>query len=164
MIAGNLGDDLVSELPPDLPLDDDPDLRLRIGRYLGHYRRHKKITQENAAKGIKMSRPHLSNIEQGRARTGWEGLRNMAAYYDIGIQELIADVQREMPAVPAVSKTGLPGPRAERSIAANAQHILSDDESFVIHMWRALSADRRNVIRKQLVNLVNEQSNEFSRR
>lgn len=172
VISGNLGGS-DPDLDPTLPLDDDLDLRLRCGRHLGTIRRNRQITQEAAALGIKISRPHLSNIEQGHARTGWKGLRDMAQFYDIGIQELIAEVEREMPPTTPqrpVSKTGLLlGPSAVAAQSApsngpNTTHILSDDETFVIHIWRALSHERRRNIRKLLADMVAEQSTEFGRR
>src|SRR5215472_10905479 len=81
------------DMPLDLAIDDNPDLRLRIGRYLGGVRKLKKISQEKAAADLKMSRPHLSNIEQGRSRTGWKGLRAMATYYEYGMRALIEEVK-----------------------------------------------------------------------
>lgn len=167
MISGNPGKDdpVKGDLPPDLALDDNPDLRLRIGRYLGNIRRDRNISQEQAAKDIKVSRPHLSNIEQGHARTGWKGLNAMARYYSIGIQDLIDTVEREMPVAPEASKTGLRSLGSARIInERNTTQILSDDESFVIHIWRALSAERQNNVRKLLADLVHEQVRELGKR
>jgi transcriptional regulator with XRE-family HTH domain len=87
------------DMPLGMAIDDNPDLRLRMGRYLGGIRKLRKISQEQVARDIGMSRPHLSNIEMGRSRTGWKGLREMAAYYSLGIKQLIEDVEREMPSL-----------------------------------------------------------------
>jgi transcriptional regulator with XRE-family HTH domain len=75
--------------------DEDADLRLRIGCYLGSVRQLRKIDQRQAARELEMSWPHLSNIERGRARTGWKGLSAMATYYGYGIQQLIDEVSAE---------------------------------------------------------------------
>lgn len=77
---------------PDYVVDDDPDLRERIGVHLAGVRKSRKLSQEVVAKHVGLSRPHLSNIELGRSRAGWSGLTRMAAYYDLNIRELINEV------------------------------------------------------------------------
>ena len=157
MLTRNLGygnrqpDD---DMPLDLAIDDDPDLRLRMGRYLGGIRKLRKISQEKAAKDIHMSRPHLSNIEQGRSRTGWKGLREMAAYYGYGIKALIDEVEREKP---AGSMTAIP--RLAPSMVAvpferNMSQVLLNDVRFVTDMFLALDAEARSKFVDHLKGLV----------
>ena len=144
----HLSDD---DMPLNLAIDDDPDLRLRIGRYLGGVRRLKKVSQEQAAGDLRMSRPHLSNIEQGRSRTGWKGLREMATYYGYGMRALIEEARGAE--VTPHPPTAL-GEAAEIDFSRAAAPSLSDDETFVLGLFRVLDAKDRQYIAKQMLQLV----------
>jgi transcriptional regulator with XRE-family HTH domain len=160
-------------MPLDLAIDDDPDLRLRMGRYLGGIRLQKKISQQQAAKGIPMSRPHLSNIERGRARTGWKGLREMAHYYGYGIQQLITEVERDKPAgsmtqisrlldppieppaaTPAPPDDPPAAPPDDPPIERDVYQMLSDYERFVIGMIRVMDPEDRPALIQQISKSV----------
>ena len=169
-------------MPLDLAIDDDPDLRLRMGRYLGGIRHLMKISQQQAAKGIPISRPHLSNIERGRARTGWKGLREMAHYYGYGIQQLITMVERDKPAgsmtqisrfldppidppadppadpvaePPADPPAAPPAdPPATATIERDVYQMLSDYERFVLGMIRVMDPEDRPTLVRQIIKSV----------
>jgi len=144
----HLSDD---DMPLNLAIDDDPDLRLRIGRYLGGVRRLKKVSQEQAASDLRMSRPHLSNIEQGRSRTGWKGLREMATYYGYGMRALIEEVRGAE--VTPHPPTAL-GEADHLDFSRPAAPSLSDDEQFMLGLFRVLDARDRQYVAKQMLQLV----------
>jgi len=157
MVPGNVGNnerpERVSDddMPLDLAIADDPDLRLRIGRYLGGIRKLKKLSQEEAAAALNMSRPHLSNIEQGRSRTGWKGLRTMAAYYGYGIKALIDEVTASnIPEVqPAVEDEKA---QMYSEWPPRGRSTTTDDEDFVLGLWRLLDkSDRQAIVRQMLL-------------
>jgi transcriptional regulator with XRE-family HTH domain len=144
-------------MPLDLALNDDPDLRLRIGRYLGGVRKLKKVSQEQAAKDLDMSRPHLSNIEQGRSRTGWKGLRHMARYYGYGIRALIEEVGAMGPAVQPMLTREPPG-AAPAELAQTIRDFMpktpSADDAFLMGLMLLLDAEDRALIKRQILELV----------
>jgi transcriptional regulator with XRE-family HTH domain len=158
------------DMPLNLAIDDDPDLRLRMGRYLGGIRQLQKISQQQAAKDLKMSRPHLSNIERGRARTGWKGLRKMAHHYGYGVQQLIDEVERDTPTgsmtqiprlLPKPDKPAdkpIAEPAANQSATApfarNMSQVLLNDVRFVTDMFLALDAGARSKFVDHLKGLV----------
>lgn len=156
--GGGMSDDpSIDDMPLDLAIDDDPDLRLRMGRYLGGIRKLRKISQEQVAKDINMSRPHLSNVEQGRSRTGWKGLRDMASYYGYGIAQLIEEVQREKPAgsvtrIPRLAPSAAAGTAFER----NMSQVLLNDVRFVTDIFLALDAQARAKVVDLLKQLVDQ--------
>lgn len=146
---GRLSDD---DMPLGLAINDNPDLRLKIGRHLGGVRKLKKISQEQAAEDLRVSRPHLSNIEQGRSRTGWKALRGMATYYGYGMKALIEEVQAlDVSPTPAhliqehaqTLKSAPVTPRAT-----------SDDEEFILGLWRVLDKRDQQFIAKQILQLA----------
>ena len=141
------------DVPLDIAIENDPELRAKIGRHLGGVRRLRKISQSKAAKGIGVSRPHLSNVEQGKSKTDWIGLRDMAAYYELGIRQLIDEVRSPdylepeagpMPAPAAVA--GIGGP----FVGYSAQN-LTDYEKFVMSGFHILDASDRNDIMQQIL-------------
>jgi transcriptional regulator with XRE-family HTH domain len=162
------------DMPLNLAIDDDPDLRLRMGRYLGGIRQLQKISQQQAAKDLKMSRPHLSNIERGRARTGWKGLRKMAQHYGYGVQQLIDEVERDTPRgsvtqiprlLPKPDKTPadppadppaapLAAPADAAPFERNMSQVLLNDVRFVTDMFLALDAEARSKFVDHLKGLV----------
>jgi transcriptional regulator with XRE-family HTH domain len=153
----HLSDD---DMPLDLALNDDPNLRLRIGRYLGGVRKLKKISQEQAAKDLSMSRPHLSNIEQGRSRTGWKGLRHMARYYGYGVRALIEEVAAMVPAGQPILTREPPGAAAapEAELAQTIRDVMpktpTADDAFLMGLMLLLDAEDRAVIKRQILELV----------
>lgn len=152
MIEGNLenGERFDDDMPLERLLNDDPELRLKLGQHFGAIRRKRNTPQEAAAKAMEMSRPHLSNIEQGRSRTGWSGLRKMAKYYTLSINELINEV----------AAMDMEPPR-HVTAAARAQHAqsgaeLTDDERIVLAGFRMLDGPERQQIAKQISQAVQQ--------
>jgi transcriptional regulator with XRE-family HTH domain len=124
-----------TELPIDLLLDDNPELRCRIGRHLGGVRKQRRISQDAAAKGIGVSRPHLSNIELGRSRTSWAGLKSMAAYYELGIQQLIGECK----SAGWIERVAVEAKMAPHHGTTRQDENLAPIETFLINSWRLLS-------------------------
>jgi len=115
-------------------------------------RKLKKISQEKAAADLKMSRPHLSNIEQGRSRTGWKGLRAMATYYEYGMRALIEEVKvADVPAHAAGAEGAPPVLDALQRLSTAA---LSEDEMFMLGLFRVLDARDRQFVVKQMLQAV----------
>jgi transcriptional regulator with XRE-family HTH domain len=144
------------DMPLEAVMSNDPDLRMRIGRYLGGVRKLKKQSQEQAAEALQMSRPHLSNIEQGRSRTSWMHLRKMARYYGYGMKALIEEVQGAVPPEPP-----MPPPTLEAAPAELAQTIKdfmpktpSADDAFLMGLMLLLDAEDRAAIKRQILELV----------
>ena len=141
-----------------LPGEDNPDLRLRVGRHLGHIRKNKHISQEDAAKGIRISRPHLSNVEQGRARTGWEMLARIAAHYQLALKDVIRETELQLPMVDVQ-----PNPASwylDGDIVKGAGQRLTPYDHFMVGIFRLLSADRRRELRKYALKLVADQGDD----
>lgn len=151
------------DMPLELALTDDPDLRLRIGRYLGGIRKLKEITQEKVADDLHMSRPHLSNIEMGHSRTSWRGLRELARYYGYGMRALIEETQKAMPKSlpPPPKPASLKPPKdfveAVKSAVPNGPAALSaaaSDEAFLVGLMFLLDAKDRKIIAEQILQRV----------
>lgn len=98
----NLDDD---DMPIDLLLNDDPEMRDMLGRRFREIRESKKITLTEVAKAIGMSHPQLSNIERGRARTKWDTLRRLALYHGLSIKQLTDEYRKSPPK--QIAPTGL---------------------------------------------------------
>ena len=136
---------------------DNPHLRLCIGKRLGRVRRLQKVGQAEVASALGMSRPHLSNIELGRARTGWEGLRRMAEFYQLGIEDLIEDCSRTLAGeTPQHQQEGGRMHNGERQI--QTPELLTDDERLVIGMFRLLNGGGRQQIASEILKLVQQRS------
>ena len=90
----------IEQIIGSMPLDQQRDLRRRIGKMLGRERKKQHVPQEEAAKLIGLSRTHLSNVEVGRSRPGWEGIQKMALVYSYDIQKLIQDAKAAQAADP----------------------------------------------------------------
>jgi len=169
MMTSNSDDDFTrpeqlsdDDMPFDLAMEDNPDLRLKLGRYLGGVRKLKKISQDEAARSLGLSRPHLSNIEQGRSRTGWKSIRAMARYYGYGIRALIEEASAAT--LPELTPDAIHGDDALRhSARGGAAHDqpagLSDDEAFIVGLFRTLSVEDRKFIAKQILQLVQARTN-----
>jgi len=142
--------DLTPNGEADLEIDGTPDLRAKIGRRLGAIRKDRKISQEDAARGANLSRPHLSNIELGRSRGGWAGLKAVAAFYDVDIKELAHEVQGLPVPEPSRRLRGV-GPLAGAGFASNASEPLSEEERILLYMWRHCSEDERRGLLGQLL-------------
>lgn len=139
-----------------LPPTDSAALRLKVGQQLGAIRRSRGISQEEAARGIKISRPHLSNIEQARARTDWPHLIEIARYYRLGIEEVIAAAESEAAAPPTRSKVAHP-PGWQLSTdapPASPEGRLTNHEALVINIWRALTPEHQRRVAKLLTDLA----------
>jgi len=138
-----------------LPAEDNPDLRLRVGRHLGIVRKNQGISQEQAAKDIRISRPHLSNVEQGRARTNWEMLQKIATYYKLNLQNVIKDVEMRVPIVEAShhpSSWYLDGEAGK----------LSPYDQFMLGLFRILTSDRRAALKKHALEMLKQQGDDAS--
>lgn len=140
-----------------------------MGRYLGGVRKRRNISQRSVAKQIGWSRPHLSNIEMGRSRAGWKGLREMATILGYGVRELVAEVEREMPAAPAapitdreLAETSAAQPWPTRKPAAahafeqDVEQSLRDYDHFVIAQYRTLDVRMRNKVARFVKELVQQ--------
>jgi len=149
---------------PDGLSDDNPALRLCIGQHLGEVRRSREIAQAKVARETGFSRPHLSNVEAGRARTGWRGLQTMADYYQLGMQQLIADCSAmlDITTGAASMKKEEKEENAETGPAdaekKTPQECSTDDERFIIGMYRILSAEDQYKIGRELVDLASKQN------
>jgi len=163
------------DMPLDLALDDNPDLRLRLGRYLGGVRKLRKISQETAAKALGLSRPHLSNIEMGRSRTGWQSLRTMAKYYGYGIRALIEEVDAAMPpgsvadpdlwpagARGAAEVYGTSSSSAGQVSRAGFQPPLTEHEGFILGLLRTLDEHDQRAIAAHIMERVEARMKRFS--
>lgn len=148
-MEGNLGNGEPSDdgMPLDRLLNDDPELRLKLGCHFGAIRRQRNIPQEAAAKVMGMSRPHLSNIETGRSRTGWAGLRTMAKYYTLDIAKLIDEV--------AAMDMELP-PQRGTSARAQPEGDLTGDERAILAGFRMLDSGDQQRIAQQISHLVQQ--------
>lgn len=180
MIAQHAGDPSSMQEPPptddmpiDLSIDDNPDLRSRMGRYLGGIRKQRNISQRAVAKHIGWSRPHLSNIEMGRSRAGWKGLREMAAYYGFGVQQLIDEVEREMPFVaPSITDRELaqygasgatpwPTQNFDAMAARHGAASLSTYEEFILGQLRTLDRGDQKRVVQQIMQLVQQRADKL---
>lgn len=153
------------DMPLALALDDDPDLRSRIGRYLGGVRKLQKISQEQVARDLRMSRPHLSNIEMGHSRTSWKILRELGRYYNYSMRTLIEEAQQNVPSRPApLRRSAKPrSPLGERLMDAvksvepkvdDALSRASSDEAFLVGLMFLLDAQDRKIIAEQILERV----------
>jgi transcriptional regulator with XRE-family HTH domain len=129
----------------ELLIDGPPELRAKIGRHLGDVRRERKISQETLARAIQMSRPHLSNVELGRSRSGWPGLRAMAEFFDLDIWKLAENLRQEPVQPPVGPVRARPGMRTLDAaiIASN----FTEPEIELVALWRDLDpAGQRDVL------------------
>lgn len=148
-----------NQLPIDLLLDDNPELRCRLGRHLGGIRKQRQISQDVAARGIGISRPHLSNIELGRSRTSWAGLKSMAAYYELGIQNLIgecksADWTRRVAIEAKTTPHHGHKPETASSEAELDKKNYAPFELFLVTSWRLLSNQDREEMMLEITKRV----------
>jgi DNA-binding XRE family transcriptional regulator len=151
----------------DIVVSDSPELRKLIGRRMGAIRRLQKHSQAVVAEHIGVSRPHLSNIELGRSRTSWAGLRAMAEYYKLGLRELIDDCSAHLSgqegAVRSPTMTATGGGR-NMGVGHDGQkgirvpELLSDDERFVLGLLRVLGPVQQHQIATQILELVQQRS------
>jgi transcriptional regulator with XRE-family HTH domain len=141
-------------------VDDDPDLRSRIGQWLGVLRKQRGIPQEEAAKAIGVSRPHLSNVELGRSRPGWKGLQQMATYYSLELNDTIAKVRaaREAEntsgAAPSDEWRVMIGPKRHAAITSNPLQNLSGYERWVLSGLSELPRPERDRLMDEIVAAI----------
>jgi len=128
----------------DLELEDNADLRKKVGQRLGQIRRELKMSQETVATAVGMSRPHLSNVELGRSRTGWNHLRRVAEQYRKDIARL-ADEVKEMPEQPAVA------PIARVKVEDTAMDL---NERLLLAAWRCLVREQQQEVLAQILDLA----------
>jgi transcriptional regulator with XRE-family HTH domain len=76
---------------------------MALGSVIRDLRKKKGITQAEAAEGIGIARPTLTNIERGRDPPGRETLLAIAAYYGINLNDLIAAMRRQPIETPATT-------------------------------------------------------------
>jgi transcriptional regulator with XRE-family HTH domain len=132
-------------------LDAAPELREKLGRRLGEIRREKKISQEVVAKQIGMSRPHLSNVELGRSRAGWAGLRAMVEFYELKMETVV----REVKSLP--NPEPIPPQRARSgSLVPEIGSNFTNRERAVLKAWRRLSEDQQVTVLTLLLEMVAE--------
>jgi len=65
-----------------------------LGKVVKGLRKKKGITQAEAAEGIGIARPTLTNIERGRDPPGRETLIALAAYYETSLDDLTAAMRQ----------------------------------------------------------------------
>jgi transcriptional regulator with XRE-family HTH domain len=137
--------------------DDNPALRMFMGRRLGGIRRLHKVPQGDVAKHLGVSRPHLSNIELGRARTGWGGLRRMAEFYHLRFEELLEDCSRTL-AGEAPYQQQQEGRMHSGEKLIQTPELVTDDERLVLGMFRLLDGGGRQQIASEILKLVQQRS------
>jgi hypothetical protein len=105
---------------------------------------------------FQVSRTHLSNIEQGRSRTGWKGLREMATYYGYGMKALIEEVGACPPVAEPRPRVVVPpaAPGDMPLISNRPVQSLSNDEMFILGLYCLLDKADRQFIAKQMLQLV----------
>lgn len=135
-------------------IDDNPKLRLCIGRRLGAVRKAKNIGQAEVATAVGVSRPHLSNIELGRSRTSWSGLRAIAEYYQLGLSDLIANCSAQLAGEPPQQ----PMMEQEPMKGIQTPEMLTDDERFMLGLLRLLATDEQRRIATDILDLVKARS------
>jgi transcriptional regulator with XRE-family HTH domain len=146
-------------LVAEFPVDEQPEVRRIIGKYLGETRRKQNKDQEAAARAIGISRPHLSNIEVGRSRPSWEGIDRMRREYGLGVQELI-DTARErrllsisMQPVVTTGKRIMADPNqqiAAQTFASYNGSNLNDYEKLVMSAFHVLDSHTRSRLIEQI--------------
>jgi DNA-binding XRE family transcriptional regulator len=150
----------------DIVVSDSPELRKLIGRRMGAIRRLQKHSQAVVAEHIGVSRPHLSNIELGRSRTSWAGLRAMAEYYKLGLRELIDDCSAHLSGQAGAVRSSITATEGGRTMGAGhhgqkgimVPEMLSDDERFVLGLLRVLGPVQQHQIASQILELVQQRS------
>ena len=151
MIAGKgkADFDLVGGLPLGVLMADEAEIRKRIGRHLRGIREQREISQEEAAVAIGISRPHLSNVERGRARATWDGLHTMAEFYTQDIKELIEECRAPGYKLGSVEKRTAvrPEPQPRNGFVKEPTTPgLSRIERFLVTGFRMLAFDERQEI------------------
>ena len=65
-----------------------------IGKRLKELRTSKNLSQEQVAFEIKMSRDHLSNIENGKYPVNIKTLYKLSCFYEVGIEYFFLGLKR----------------------------------------------------------------------
>lgn len=136
-----------------LAAEDEPELRRKIGQHLGAVRKQLGRSQEIAAAALEMSRPHLSNVENGRSGTSWGHLKRMAKYYTQDIEKLIIECRS-----PDYDAPPLPQPKAQKSeengigpFKAYTAHNLTSYEKFVMSGFHILPQNERDDLMQEIL-------------
>jgi transcriptional regulator with XRE-family HTH domain len=156
-------DEPILEWLPNGLTDDNPELRVCIAQHLRDYRLKMDLPQAKVARETGFSRAHLSNVEAGRARTGWKRLQTMADYYDLGLQQLIEDCSAMLGiAQPQEESLQMSNDKEEKTVANSEaetekrshQQCSAEEERFVLVCYCILDAEEQQQIRQKLVDAV----------
>ena len=73
--------------------------KLKQARFNYQARLGREVTIQEVAKAIGITRPHLSNLENGKALPGWDILRALCSLYGVPLSDLVEYSEEDLAAL-----------------------------------------------------------------